>query len=613
MSVPVKPSTESLAQDAPDAEVAPPQGPPAELPPAGPTPELLQALADWRRRLDAAGLACRGVAFHAGTPAWQLGFEPASRAVAEAWVALRARVGDDQPVALGRTEHSASADLMLAIRVALPDAAPGSDEAPAAGHGIVGLLLAPPHHERTVQQVLLALGWLQLALASASLAHNRRAARLIELLGHVAVQVDARAGAQEWINRSAAWVREELRQSDDGLPAGFTLALFEVRGDVPRWWVGADTAWAERGSPAVLAASEPAQRALLEMQEVQQAPWWALPLLDDGRPQAVLVARSDAPLPPVALEILRASATLAEPWLRQWRRARRNWLVHGWDSLRESAAKVAGPGHLTWKAGAAATAVAAVALLVWPAADRVSASTVIEGQTRQLVTAPQEGFIAEVKVRPGEAVAAGQLLARLDDREIELERQRQASARDQAAGRLRQASAERDAAAMALAAAEQRSAEAQLALTEARLARTRLTAPLAGLVVSGDWAQQLGGPVEAGKEMFEIAAGDGWRVVLHVPDADIVRVRVGQQGQIRLAGRPQETHAFEVLRLTATASVQDSVNGFRVEARWLGEPPPLSPGMQGVGKIEVGHAPLLVQWTRPSLNWLRLKLWRWMP
>jgi multidrug resistance efflux pump len=229
------------------------------------------------------------------------------------------------------------------------------------------------------------------------------------------------------------------------------------------------------------------------------------------------------------------------------------------------------------------------------------------------VTAPQEGFIAEVKVRPGEAVAAGQLLARLDDREIELERQRQASARDQAAARLRQASAERDAAAMALAAAEQRSAEAQLALTEARLARTRLAAPLAGLVVSGDWAQQIGGPVEAGKEMFEIAAGDGWRVVLHVPDSDIVRVRAGQQGLVRLAGLPQETHAFEVLRVTATASVQDGVNGFRVEARWLGEPPPLSPGMQGVGKIEVGHAPLLVQWTRPSLNWLRLKLWRWMP
>lgn len=585
--------------------------PESVLTPTAPAPELVQALADWRHRLDAAGLACRGVAFHGPNPAWQIGFGSAPQALGETWATLRQRVSAEQPVALGRTEHNASGDLLLATRVALPDTG-GDTTAQRSAEGIVGLLLAPPYHERTVQQVLLALGWLQLALASASLAHNRRAARLIELLGHVAAQLDPRAAAQEWINRTAAWVREELRHAEPGRNPAFTLALFEVRGDSPRWWVGADTAWAERGSPAVLAAAEPAQRALLEMQELHDDLWWALPLLDDGQPQAVLVARSETALPALALELLRASATLAEPWLRQWRLARRNWLVHGWDSLRAGAAKIAGPGHLTWKAGAAAAVLLVAALLVWPAVDRVTATTVIEGQTRQLVSAPQEGFIAEVLVRPGESVAAGQLLARLDDREIELERRRQASASDQAAARLRQASAERDAAAMALAAAEQRSAEAQLALAEARLARTRLTAPLAGLVVSGDWAQQIGGPVEAGKEMFEIAAGDGWRVVLHVPDADIVRVRVGQPGHLRLAGRPQETYAFEVLRLTATASVQEGVNGFRVEARWIGTPPPLSPGMQGVGKIEVGQAPLLVQWTRPSLDWLRLKLWRWV-
>jgi hypothetical protein len=31
--------------------------------------------------------------------------------------------------------------------------------------------------------------------------------------------------------------------------------------------------------------------------------------------------------------------------------------------------------------------------------------------------------------------------------------------------------------------------------------------------------------------------------------------------------------------------------------------------MQGIGKIEVGRSSLLAQWTRPSLDWLRLKLW----
>jgi hypothetical protein len=132
-----------------------------------------------------------------------------------------------------------------------------------------------------------------------------------------------------------------------------------------------------------------------------------------------------------------------------------------------------------------------------------------------------------------------------------------------------------------------------------------------GLVVTGDWAQQIGGPVEAGKEMFEVAATDGFRVVLHVPDADIARVRAGQPGVLRLTGQPQTGHAFEVTRVTATASVQDGGNGFRVEAAWRGPAPALSPGMQGIGKIEVGRASLLESWTRPSIDWLRLKVWRW--
>ena len=58
---------------------------------------------------------------------------------------------------------------------------------------------------------------------------------------------------------------------------------------------------------------------------------------------------------------------------------------------------------------------------------------------------------------------------------------------------------------MAQAAAELRQAQAQLALVETKLARSSLSAPLDGIVVAGDWAQQVGGPVENGKELFEIA------------------------------------------------------------------------------------------------------------
>jgi hypothetical protein len=130
-----------------------------------------------------------------------------------------------------------------------------------------------------------------------------------------------------------------------------------------------------------------------------------------------------------------------------------------------------------------------------------------------------------------------------------------------------------------------------------------------GIVVSGDWVQQIGSPVENGKEMFQIAEDGSYRVILHVLDSDIARVHAGQMGHLRLISLPSQTFDFSVTRVTAMATVQSSNNDFRVEAKWVGSVPKLSPGMQGVGKIVVGRTNLMTTWTRPLVNWLRLKVW----
>ena len=556
---------------------------------------LAEALAAWRQRLAAAGVACKDIAFSGPDAQWTQRF--ANAALHTPWTELCTRVVPGSPVALSKSDTTAGADLLVATALQLP-----GDRT-----GIVGAALAPPHNERTIQLVLLSLGWLQLGLAAASLAHNQRATRLLEQLGHVASQRGARAAAQEWINRSAAWARAESPEL-----ASLTLTLFEVHDGSPRWWVGADTAWAEKASAAVQEATEIASRAAVEVQELSVPGWWAVPLVDDGEPTAVLVARFDgAALPPATAALLRASGGLAEPLLRRWRQAERPLPLHALHVLADGRRKLSGPGHLAWKAAAAGAALLLGVLLLVPVTDRVTANVVIEGRVRQVVTAPFEGFIAQALVRPGERVQRGQPLVRLDDRDLKLEQSKVLGEREQATGKLRQAMAEHDAPALTLAAAELQQAEAQLALVEAKLARATLLAPMDGLVVTGDWVQQIGGPVEAGKEMFEIAATDGYRVVLHVPDRDIARVRAGQPGALRLTGQPQASHPFHVTNVTATASVQDAVNGFRVEAAWDGAAPALSPGMQGVGKIAVGDTNLLTAWTRSSVDWLRMKVWSW--
>jgi hypothetical protein len=573
----------------------------AAAPAAAPATGLVEALESWRVRLAGAGIACRAVALHGSDPPFCLEFPAHLQQLAEHWQRLRAQVHLGSPPQIARTEAASGGDVLLVTALQLPDGQTG----------VLGAALAAPHNERTVQLVLLALGWLQLALAAPRLARAERAGRLLELLGHVASQQRARAAAQEWINRTAGWAREE---GTEPRPS-FSLLLFEIRGERPQAWVTADAAWTEKASPTVQAATEVAMQALLEQQEILFERAWALPLLAAGAPVAVLVALSEGPsageLPEAARSLLRASAGLAEPLLRQWLAAERPLWRHALDSLAELGRKLRRPGHLSWKLGAGGLALVLMALLALPVPDRVSANSTIEGRQRYVVTAPFDGFIGKVMVRPGDRVTRGQLLARLDERDLKLEQARYRSEHEQASGRLRQAMADHEAPAMGLALAEVQQAEAQLALVEAKLARAELDAPQDGLVVSGDWVQQIGGPVEIGKEMFEIASGAGYRVVLHVPDRDIARVRLGQPGVLRLAGQPNVVHAFRIAAVTATASVQDTVNGFRVEADWVGSVPELSPGMQGVGKIEVGRANLLTLWTRSSLDWLRLKLWGW--
>ena len=39
----------------------------------------------------------------------------------------------------------------------------------------------------------------------------------------------------------------------------------------------------------------------------------------------------------------------------------------------------------------------------------------------------------------------------------------------------------------------------------------------------------------------------------------------------------------------------------------------LRPAMEGVGKIEIDRRRLVWIWTREAVDWVRLKLWAWLP
>lgn len=284
------------------------------------------------------------------------------------------------------------------------------------------------------------------------------------------------------------------------------------------------------------------------------------------------------------------------------------------DAASGTMRELTGPQHPGLKLAALLTIAVLAFIGLWQTEHRISARTVVEGSTQIAAVAPFDGFVAEGLVRAGDTVRKGQPLARLDDRDLRLERSRWSAEREQLQRRWQVAQSQADRAAMGVLAAQVNQAEAQLALAEERLTRTTLVAPFDGVVVSGDLSQQIGSPLQTGQTLFEVAPLQGFRVMMQVADRDIAGLAVGQRGELVLSGLPDRQLPIAVKRITPVSTQQDGQNVFAVEASIDSTAvAALRPGMQGIAKVVVGERSLLWIWTHGGVDWLRLTLWSWSP
>jgi RND family efflux transporter MFP subunit len=313
------------------------------------------------------------------------------------------------------------------------------------------------------------------------------------------------------------------------------------------------------------------------------------------------------------LELCEAVAALAGPIVELKRRGEENLAVHAAASVTQTWKKLVGPGYPAWKLTAACVAAAATFLALATGDFRVAADVTVEGIVQRAITAPFNGYVKEAPLRAGNTVKAGQPMGRFEDRELQLEKVKLVSQGEQFQRQHREAMAKHDRAQIEIFSAQLAQAEAQLALVEEQLARVAMTAPFDGIIVSGDLSQSLGSPVERGQVLFEVAPLDGYRIVLRVDERDIAHVEVGQRGELAVTAMPGERLPFTVTNVTPVNLAKEGRNYFRVEARIEGDGARLRPGMAGVGKIQVDERKLIWIWTRSLTDWVRLKLWSWLP
>jgi len=341
----------------------------------------------------------------------------------------------------------------------------------------------------------------------------------------------------------------------------------------------------------------------------------SIPLHTHGKTIGVLTFErgSDRPFDDQTVAVCEALGGLTGPILELKRREDRWLATKAWDTGREHVGALVGRGHLVVKMSVLLAAGLVFALCTLMGDFRITAKAILEGEVQQAAVAPFQGFLETAPVRAGDVVHEGQVLATLQDHDLRLERLKKLSQREELTNQYRKALADREPPKVEIAAAQIRQVQAELDLATDKLARTQVVAPYKGVVVTGDWSQHLGSPVEEGKVLFEVAPLDSYRIVLQVDERDIGPLAVGQQGHLLLSALPDESLSFTVEKITPVSTPKDGRNFFRVEARLATPSAQLRPAMEGVGKIEIDRRRLVWIWTREAVDWVRLKLWAWLP
>jgi multidrug efflux pump subunit AcrA (membrane-fusion protein) len=240
---------------------------------------------------------------------------------------------------------------------------------------------------------------------------------------------------------------------------------------------------------------------------------------------------------------------------------------------------------------------------------------------RTAIVAEIPGRIERVLVREGDRVKAGDPIAHLDTRKLEIELETNLQER-----RRLNAEAERyrglgDEAAANVASLQAAVADANEKKINADIASAVLRSRIDGVVVTKDLELHIGETLQAGTPFAEVAALDAWEAQIDLNEKKIgfvekelaktksvaVNFRLYSQGSHTFRGK-LERHE----QISSQAVARESENVFLITLKNIEVPPELQgalrPGLTGRGKIELGRRPLIAIWTTRIWNWFQMRM-----
>lgn len=304
---------------------------------------------------------------------------------------------------------------------------------------------------------------------------------------------------------------------------------------------------------------------------------------------------------------------MAQPLLELQQKNARTLIGKAIDDIGRFFGYLLGPRHIWTKVIGLAVAALISALVLVEAPATLRADIVIDDPYLRAVAAPMDGTLLEIMVLPGDAVRRGDVLARIDDNDMQLRRLELIAQLERLHAEEAIAQRERNLGAAAVARAESSEVQARLELIERDIARTLVRSEIDGIVLQGDLRQRVGSNLEHGENLLMIASRQTTEARLSVSNRDGVRLESGLSGRLRMNVAPDRPLPVQVLRVNPAAQPEEG------ELRFVGyalvEPQGLrlENGMQGVARLELPPEPLWRIWVKPVFDTLYQFFWRWTP
>ena len=233
---------------------------------------------------------------------------------------------------------------------------------------------------------------------------------------------------------------------------------------------------------------------------------------------------------------------------------------------------------------AAIVCAAAVAAMGMPVDYVVTCPCRTEAVSRRYVVAPFDGVLRATHLRPGDAVRRGEVLARIDGRDLQWELASLAAEEAEASKTIDTSLVAGDAAAAQLATLERDRIAARRAVIERRLSQLELVSPVDGVILEGDLTRVENAPVERGQSLYEVAPLETLLVEVAIPAEDFTRFAAGSGVSVRLEGGDGPVDG-RIERVHPQSEVREGRNVFVAEVAVRNPDGRLRPGMSGFARV----------------------------